>query len=172
MALKIAGAPAPKPQDPVQEAIAKPACTSHLWMGNQCVKCKASRPDGGGKAPTPLPKKIEAPTPPPGPPAALSQPTNKPTKKLVKPEWVEKPWPEGKPYTIFDAIKEKWDGRPGTLMLSKLSSGESFKVEKVRFITGESVAPLAQVDLSSSNGMTFSPRIGEREIAQYAPVWR
>jgi hypothetical protein len=150
--------------------VAPTVCAMHLWSSGVCVRCGTPKAGNLPKTAITLPKKAlpKAPVvvqaPPPPPPALKPKSKGKPQKA----PWVERKYPEGHVYTILDAFQEMWDDRPGTLMIIKTATGESFRVEMVKEVTPTT----AHVVLVGSNGMQFSPRVAAREVAQYTPMWR
>lgn len=72
------------------------------------------------------------------------------------------PLPEGE-YTILHALKEKFLGKEGTLMLIKKSNGTSYVVKGF---------DEEKVVLEGTDGLTFRPRVGQREVPLYEPMWR
>lgn len=109
----------------------------------------------------------DTPKAPPASSKAIGHPTPSPPKKKPAPAPAIKPasTPEGtKEYTILDAIHELVGGRKGTLMLMGATTGIGYQVTAV-YEDG-------RVSLLGPHGMTLRPKIGQREVPLYVPVWR
>ena len=118
-------------------------------------------------APAPQPK-------PPAPKVAKAQPAAKKASSKEDPSisaapgksWDDSPYnvalPEGE-YTILHALKDKFLGKDGTLMLIKKSNGTSYVVKGFDD---------DKVILEGSDGLTLRPRVGLREVPLYEPMWR